>query len=137
MSATEIRNGGNIIMVNSPVAMLNFVYKYKFWGLPKGVSIPPKFAAMFCIIKVNAIYFCLPVVDKTRYPRGRNVSNAISFAINIEPIKVTYASANTHERADLNNNTIFCANTKKKRIFLNAHTTASTQNRQVSVLKSK
>ena len=39
-------------------------------------------------------------------------------------------------RVFLNSRTIFCAKKKKNRIFLNAHTTASTQKRQVSVLKS-
>ena len=36
-------------------------YKNKFCGLPKGVNIPPRFAATFCIINVNAIYFSLNI----------------------------------------------------------------------------
>ena len=53
------------------------------------MSIPPRFAAMFCIIKVNAMYLCLPVLERTKYPSGRKVRSAISFAMSIEPIKVT------------------------------------------------
>ena len=55
----EMINGGNIICINSNVGILNLVYKYKFCGLPNGVNIPPKFAAIFCIINVKAIYFSL------------------------------------------------------------------------------
>ena len=73
------------------------------------MSIPPRFAAIFCIIKVNAIYFSLPVVVSTRKPRGRKVSRAISFAISIEPIKVIYTSARILIRAFLNKITTFLA----------------------------
>ena len=89
INATEIKNGGSIIKVNSPVGIANFVYKYKFCGLPNGVSIPPRFAAMFCIMKVNAIYFSFPVEVRTKYPSGKKVKSAISLAISIEPKKVT------------------------------------------------
>ena len=77
-----------MVATNSPVGILNLVYRYKFCGLPNGVSIPPKLAAIFCIIKVNAIYFCLPVDESTKKPSGKKVSNAISLAISIEPKKV-------------------------------------------------
>ena len=43
---------------------------------------------MFCMTKVKAIYFCWPDTVRTRYPRGRKVSSAMSFAISIEPRKV-------------------------------------------------
>ena len=137
ISATEMANGGSIVSINSPVGILNFVYKYRFCGLPNGVSIPPRLAAMFCIIKVNAMYFFLPVEDKTKYPSGRKVKSAMSLAINIEPIKVIYASARIEARVFLKILTIFCAKKKKKRMFFKAQTTASTQKRQVSVFQSK
>ena len=105
----EITKGGNIILKNSVFEMLNFVYKYKFCGLPKGVSIPPRFAAMFCIIKVNAIYLFLPVVLRTYSPKGKNVSSAISLAMSIEPIKVIYTSARTAIRIFLKICMIFLA----------------------------
>ena len=88
ISNTAITNGGAIIAINSKVGMLNLVYKYRFCGFPKGVSIPPKLAAIFCIIKVNAIYLLFPVEVKTNRPNGRKVSSAISLAMSIEPIKV-------------------------------------------------
>ena len=49
---------------------------------------PPRLAAMFCMIKVKIMYLRLPVEDSTRKPRGRKVRSAMSFAISIEPRKV-------------------------------------------------
>ena len=63
--------------------------------------------------------------------------SAMSLAISIEPMNVMYTSAITHIRRFPNFLTIFLASMKKKLTFLSAHTTASTQKRQVSVLKSK
>ena len=77
-----------MMRMKSPFGISNFVYRYRFCGLPNGVSMPPRFAAMFCITNVNAMYFCLPVVVSTKYPSGRKVRSAISLAISIEPIKV-------------------------------------------------
>ncbi len=37
----------------------------------EGVSIPPRFAAIFCIMKVKDIIFFLPVEESTRYPKGQ------------------------------------------------------------------
>ena len=105
--------------------------------MPKGVSMPPRFAAIFCIINVNAIYFCFPVLLSTRKPSGRNVSSAMSLAMSIEPMNVIYTSASTLMRAVLKKCTILRAITKKKFMSLSAQTTASTQKRQLSVLKSK
>ena len=62
----ETIKGGNIIPINSSVGILKNEYKYKFCGLPNGVNIPPKLAAIFCIINVKAIYFSLWVVVKTK-----------------------------------------------------------------------
>ena len=42
-----------------------------------------------------------------------------------------------HERVFLNTRTIFAARIEKNRILRNAQTTANTQNKQVSVLRSK
>ena len=102
-------NGGAMISINSRFGMANLVYRYKFWGLPKGVSIPPRLAAIFCMIKVNAMYFPLPVVDRTNSPRGRNVKSAMSFAISMEPMNVMYTSTRMLIRAFLKTMTIFLA----------------------------
>ena len=56
--------------------------------MPNGVSMPPRFAAMFCIMNVNGMYFSFPVVVSTRYPSGRNVRSAMSFAMSMEPMNV-------------------------------------------------
>ena len=63
---TDATKGSSIIFMNSPVGMAYLLYRYKFWGFPKGVSMPPKFAAIFCIINVNAMYFVLPVEFNTK-----------------------------------------------------------------------
>ena len=88
INAIDIINGGNIIPINSIVGILNLVNRYRFCGFPKGVNIPPRFAAMFCIMNVKHIYFSFFVLERTKYPRGRKVSSAISLAISIEPINV-------------------------------------------------
>ena len=49
--------GGNIIEQNSMVGILKYEYRYKFWGLPNGVTIPPRFAEMFCNINRYGMYF--------------------------------------------------------------------------------
>ena len=79
----------------------------------------------------------MPVEEREIYPSGRNVKRAISFARNIEPIKVIYTSARASVRVLPVRATIFLAVMVKKRMFLRAQITASVQKRQVSVLKSK
>ena len=74
--------------MNSPVGIKYRLYKYRFWGLPKGVSMPPRLAAMFCKINTVATSSFLPAVEKTKYPRGRKVISAISLAMSMEPMKV-------------------------------------------------
>ena len=97
------------MVMNSRLGISNLVYRYRFWGLPKGVNIPPRFAAMFCMIKVKAIYFCLPVELSTKNPRGRKVNRAMSLAMSMEPIKVIYTRARTLSRALRKHWTIFWA----------------------------
>ena len=77
-----------MMLMNSPSGMLNFEYRYRFCGLPNGVSIPPRFAAIVWSINTYAMYFFLPELSRTKYPSGRNVRSAMSFAMNIEPMKV-------------------------------------------------
>jgi len=57
--------------------------------------------------------------------------------MSMDPMKVIYTRARTLIRAFLNTCTIRLALTKKNLMFRRAHTVASTQNRQVRVLKSK
>ena len=61
----------------------------------------------------------------------------MSFAITIEPKKVTKTSAKAILRIFLKRRTMMSASHTKKRIFLNAATTASVEKRQASVLQSK
>ena len=89
------------------------------------------------MIKTNAVSFLLPHDSSTKYPSGRKVTSAMSFAMIIEPKKVTNTSASVILRMFLKRRTMTSASHTKKRIFLNAATTASVQNRHASVLQSK
>ena len=95
MSAKLIINGRAIVEKKSLSLMPKCEYKYRFCGLPNGVSIPPRFAASVCIVKVKAIYFLFPVLSNVKKPRGRKVSRAISFAMIIEPMYVINTKAMT------------------------------------------
>ena len=46
---------------------------------------PPKLAAIFCMIKVKAVSFLFPHESSTKYPRGKKVMSAMSLAMIIEP----------------------------------------------------
>ena len=105
--------------------------------MPKGVSIPPRFAARVCRVKVTGISFLLPVESSTKKLRGRKVSRAMSLAIIMEPIYVINISAVTAERTVCRESTILRARLLKKLMFLSADITARVQKRQESVERSK
>ena len=46
---------------------------------------PPRFAAMFCMMNTKAVSFLFPHDSSTKNPRGRKVTSAMSFAMIIEP----------------------------------------------------
>lgn len=98
---------------------------------------PPKFADMFCKTKRYAIYFSFFVTERAKYPRGKKVISAISFAIIIEPIKVMIIRSKNKERRLPASVTSFLARIVKNLIFLRAQTTAKVKKRQERVLKSK
>ena len=77
------------------------------------------------------------MTDRAKYPSGKKVIRAISFAIIIEPIKVMTISSKNSERRLPESFTIFLARIVKKSIFLKAQTTAKVINKQVRVLRSK
>ena len=58
-------------------------YKYKFWGLPIGVSILPRLAAMVCKTIIGINKFCFSHFPKIIIVKGTNVISATSFVINI------------------------------------------------------
>ena len=101
------------------------------------MSIPPRFADIFCKTKRYAMYFCCFATESAKYPRGKKVISAISFAIIIEPMKVMIISNKNSERKFPDKLTSFLAKMVKNLIFLNAQTTANVKNKQESVLKSK
>ena len=83
------------------------------------------------------MYFSLPVALREMYPKGRNVSRAISLAKNIEPMKVMYTSAKDSDLVLPASVTILRAVIVKNLMFFSAQITARVQKRQVNVLKSK
>jgi hypothetical protein len=53
---------------------------------------------MVCIVKVKAIRSSLPALFSTKYPSGKKVISAISFAISIDARYVIATSAAIAER---------------------------------------
>ena len=105
--------------------------------MPKGVSIPPRLAEIFCNINRYAIYFSFLVTDKAKYPRGKKVISAISLAIIIEPKKVMVISIKKSVRKLPVIKTKRLAKMVKNLMFLKAQITASVKNKQASVFQSK
>ena len=105
--------------------------------MPKGVSIPPRFAEIFCKINRYAIWLSFLVTERAKYPRGKKVISAISFAISIEPINVIDISIINRLLRLPVIRTSFLARIVKNFIFLRAQTTAKVKNRQARVLQSK
>ena len=88
-------------------------------------------------MKRYAMCFSLFVEERARYPNGKKVIRAISFAIIIEPIKVIIISNKNNERRLPVKLTSFLASIVKNLIFLRAHTTANVKNKQERVFQSK
>ena len=101
------------------------------------MSIPPRFAEIFCKTKRYAIYFSCFITESAKYPSGKNVISAISFAIIIEPMKVMVISSIKSERIFPAKVTSFRAKIVKNLMFLKAHITARVKNKQERVFKSK
>ena len=59
-------------------------YRYKFCGLPTGVSILPRFAAMVCSTITGTAKFVLPDFFTTSIAKGTKVISATSFVISID-----------------------------------------------------
>lgn len=110
---------------------------YRFWGLPKGVNIPPRLADTFCKTKRYAIYFSSFITERAKYPKGKKVISAISLAIIIEPIKVIIINIKKRDRIFPERRTSFLARMVKNLIFRRAQTTARVKNKQDKVLRSK
>ena len=134
--APDTRNGGSIMAKNSGSRTSYFAYRYRFCGLPNGVSIPPRLAEKFCMIKRNARSRPRSAESRIIAPSGRKVSSAMSLTMNMELKKVIAHSARQQLRAVEKRATSFRARTPKKPTLFSAFITASTENRQASVLKS-
>ena len=75
-----------MIKINCPNPVPKIPYKYKFCGLPIGVSILPRFAARVCNTTTGIISRCLAVLPSrlsTVKVKGTKVIKATSFVINI------------------------------------------------------
>ena len=88
-------------------------------------------------MKRYAMCFSLFVEESARYPNGKKVIRAISFAIIIEPIKVMQIRVINKVLRLPVIKTIRLARIVKNLMFLNAHTTAKVRNKQTSVFQSK
>ena len=77
------------------------------------------------------------MTESAKYPSGKKVMSAISFAIIIEPINVIIMSKRNSDRRFPAKLTSFRARIVKNLMFLKAQTTAKVKNRHERVLKSK
>ena len=77
------------------------------------------------------------VTESAKYPSGKKVISAISFAIIIEPINVITISSKNSKRKFPAITTNFRARIVKNLMFLKAQTTAKVKNKQERVFQSK
>ena len=74
---------GSIRIKKVPVETEKAEARYRFWGLPTGVNMLPKFAPIVCktIVEINS--FCCPVIVRIIMPKGTNVSSDTSLVMNM------------------------------------------------------
>ena len=83
----ETAASGSIYPRKVPMDNANAVYRYRFWGLPMGVSMLPRFAAMVCSTTTGISSFCCPAMVSTITAKGTNVINATSLVMSMLPKK--------------------------------------------------
>ena len=98
--------------------------------------IPQRLAAQFCRMNRSAVCFSCPVEERTNQPSGKKVNKAVSLVRSIEPNMVITTSAVHTPRTVEKVCTIRWERAEKICRSRKAPTTASTQNRQASVLRS-
>ena len=121
---------------NSPTLMPEAVKRYRFCGLPTGVNILPRFAAMVMSVATRHMRPSMPARRKTTKASGTNVMSATSLvtamlAKNASPTS-TPATARC-VRARATNHAPTASNTPSER---NPATTAIRQNSNASVCQS-
>ena len=73
-------------------------YRYRFWGLPMGVSMLPRLAPMVCMHTTGRISFCRasgPRLSSTTKAKGTKVSSETSLVMNMLPKKHSPTSTST------------------------------------------
>lgn len=83
MRIREVTQIGSILSKNTSKDIEYVLYKYKFCGLPIGVSILPRFAAIVCKTIIGISRELSFVIDRISIVNGTNVISATSFVINI------------------------------------------------------
>ena len=74
---------GSIRIKKVPVETEKAEARYRFWGLPTGVNMLPKFAPIVCKTMVEINSFCCPVIVRIIMPKGTNVSSDTSLVMNM------------------------------------------------------
>ena len=72
---------GSIRIKKVPVETEKAEARYRFWGLPTGVNMLPKFAPIVCKTMVEINSFCCPVIVRIIMPKGTNVSSDTSLVM--------------------------------------------------------
>ena len=134
---TDTANGSAIVARKSGNAMPKREFKKMFCGLPNGRIMPPRLAAIACMTKVNGRARSLPVLASVTVESGSSIRSAMSLVANIEQTSVTPTRAHPSPRSVLKRRTTACATVSKNPALRSARMTASSANRQASVLRSK
>ena len=80
-SSAETSVTGTVVLINSAKDMPYAENRYRFCGLPMGVSMLPRFAAIVCRTMMRTIDSSRPAIDSIMTEKGTKVISATSFVI--------------------------------------------------------
>ena len=130
---------GSISNINLPALIPARPYKYRFCGLPIGVNMLPRFAAMVWSVITGTIHLARtssPAIPRTVSVIGTNVMSDTSFVINMLKKKHMNISTNVTARSEPIRFIMLFAMMPNIPCCENPATTVIRQNRIASVLKS-
>ena len=108
----------------------------RFCGLPIGVTIPPRFAAMACNTMTRARSSRHPAVSNAIIAMGTNASSATSLVTSIDEKNGSMISAKHTVRFDFSPETIACAIRESMPLLRNPATDAMRQNSKTITCQS-
>ena len=113
-----------------------FVYRNRFCGLPNGVAILPRFAAIVCNVMIGIKYCLRSIISNTNIAKGTNVINATSLVMNIDEKNGNSTKIRKNTRNCFLPDNKHCANTINTLHCFNPAITAIKQNNKASTRTS-